>query len=166
MAWFSRPAPSAPKGGARLHKGGVAAALAVALVGGFEGLRQTAYLDVVSVPTVCYGETRGVRMGDRHTKAECDAMLVAGLSEFEAGVLACAPGLAQAPDARLVAHVSLAYNIGVGAYCRSTVARRFNAGEVAASCDAFLMWDKAKGIRFPGLTRRREAERALCLKGA
>lgn len=166
MAWFNLAAPAAPKGGARLKKSTAAAALAVALVGGFEGLRTTAYRDVVGVPTICFGETRGVKMGDRHTKAECDAMLLKGLAEFEEGVLRCAPGLAGAPDERLVAHVSLAYNIGTGAYCKSTVARRLNAGDVRGSCDAFLMWDKAKGIRFPGLTRRREAERALCLKGA
>lgn len=147
----------------RLKKGAAAGALAVALVGGFEGLRLNAYRDVVGVPTVCYGETRGVKMGDKHSKAECDAMLLKGLQDFERGVLACAK--AEMPDARLVAHVSLAYNIGVGAYCKSTVVRRLNAGDVRGSCDAFLMWNKARGITFPGLTRRRQAERELCLRG-
>lgn len=149
----------------RLKKGAAAGALAVAIVGGFEGLRLNAYRDVVGVATVCYGETRGVKIGDRHTKSECDAMLLKGLQEFERGVMACAPALAKAPDARVVAHISLSYNIGVGAYCKSTVARRFNAGDVRGSCDAFLMWNKAGGITWPGLTRRRQAERDLCLKG-
>ena len=49
-------------------------AVAVSVVGGFEGLRQSAYLDPVSIPTICYGETRGVKLGDTRTKAECDAM--------------------------------------------------------------------------------------------
>jgi lysozyme len=149
----------------RLKKGTAVAALACAVVGGFEGLRQTAYRDVVGVATICYGETRGVKIGMTATKAECDAMLLKGLQEFEAGVMRCTPSLAQAPDARLVATVSLAYNIGVGAYCRSTVDRRFDAGDVRGACDAFLMWNKAKGITFPGLTRRRAAERDLCLRG-
>jgi lysozyme len=149
----------------RMRKGTAAAALACAVVGGFEGLRQTAYRDVVGVATICYGETRGVKMGMTATKEQCNDMLLKGLQDFEAGVVRCAPGLAYAPDARIVAHVSLAYNIGVGAYCKSTVARRQNAGDVAGSCDAFLMWDKAKGIRFPGLTRRRQAERELCRRG-
>jgi lysozyme len=149
----------------RLKKVAAAGALAVALVGGFEGLRLNAYRDVVGVATVCYGETRGVKMGDRHTKAQCDELLLKGLQDFERGVLACAPGLSNAPDTRVVSHVSLGYNIGVGAYCKSTVVRRFNAGDTRGSCDAFLMWNKAKGITFPGLTRRRQAERELCMRG-
>lgn len=150
----------------RLKKGTAAAALAVAVVGGFEGLRLNAYRDVVGVATICYGETRGVKMGDSHSKAECDAMLLKGLQDFERGVFACAPALAEAPDPRVVAHVSLAYNIGVGAYCKSSAARRFNAGDIRASCDAFLLWNKARGVVFPGLTKRRQAERELCLRGA
>ena len=90
---------------------------------------------------------------------------IGGLAEFEDGVLRCAPALGQAPAARLVAHVSLAYNIGVGGYCRSTVARRQNAGDVGGACDAFLMWNRAGGVTWPGLTRRREAERKLCREG-
>lgn len=150
----------------RLKKGSAAALLAIAVVGGFEGLRLNAYRDVVGVPTICYGETRGVKMGDKATKAECDDMLLNGLQEFEAAVLRCTPSIAKAPNERLVAAVSLAYNIGQGAYCKSTVARRFNAGDVRGACDAFLMWNKAGGVVWPGLTRRRQAERELCLKGA
>jgi lysozyme len=149
----------------RLKKGGAIAALCCAVVGGFEGIRQVAYRDVVGVPTVCYGETRGIRMGMKFTKTECDAMLLKGLDEFANGVERCVPSAVNMPEARYVAHVSLAYNIGIGAYCKSTVARRANAGDVRGSCDAFMMWNKAKGITFPGLTRRRAHERAMCLKG-
>jgi len=149
----------------RLKKGSAAALLAIAVVGGFEGLRLYAYRDVVGVPTVCYGETRGVRMGDRYTKEQCDDMLLKRLQEFEAAVLKCTPSLAHAPAKRLVAAVSLSYNIGQGAYCKSTVARRFNAGDIRGACDAFLMWNKAGGVVWPGLTRRRQAEREMCLEG-
>lgn len=148
----------------RLQKGTAAAALAISLVGGFEGLRLSAYRDVVGVATVCYGETRGVTMGDRHSKAECDAMLLKGLQEFEAGVLACTK--VAMPERRQVAMVSFAYNVGTGAYCRSSVARLLNAGQPRAACDALLKWNKAGGITFPGLTRRRQAERELCLAEA
>ena len=149
----------------RLKKGGSAALLAVAVVGGFEGLRQAAYRDVVGVPTVCYGETRGVRMGMKFTKPECDAMLLKGLDEFADGVEKCTFTARNMPEKRYVAHVSLAYNIGVGGYCKSSVSRLENAGQTRASCDAFLKWNKAGGITFPGLTRRRQAERAMCLEG-
>ncbi len=147
----------------RLQKGTAAAALAVTLVGGFEGLRLRAYPDVVGVATVCYGETRGVKLGDRHTKPECDAMLLKGLQEFEQGVLACTA--VPMPEKRQVAIVSFAYNVGTGAYCKSSVARLLNAGQPASACDALLKWNKAGGIVFPGLTRRRQAERALCREG-
>ena len=148
----------------RLQKGTAAAILAVSLVGGFEGLRTYAYRDVVGVATVCYGETRGVKMGDRHSKAECDAMLLKGLQEFEAGVLACTT--VALPERRQVALVSFAYNVGVGAYCGSSVARLINAGQPRAGCDALLKWNKAGGFVFAGLTRRRQAERELCLAEA
>lgn len=163
------PAPPPRKGrkfATRLAIGTAAGGLAVATVGPFEGLRTTAYRDIVGVATVCYGETRGVRMGDKHTKAECDAMLIAGLQDFEVQVYACTPGLYTAPAPRLVAVVSLAYNVGSGAYCKSSIARHFNAGNIRAACDAFLFYNKAGGREVGGLTRRRKAERELCLRDA
>ncbi|WP_342163146.1 lysozyme [Methylobacterium sp. SD21] len=149
----------------RMVAGTAAAALAVTFVGTREGTKLKAYRDIVGVPTICNGETRGVTMGMTATKEECQAMLLKGLGEFEVDVLKCVPGLANAPDERLVAHVSLAYNIGAGAYCKSTVARRYNAGDIAGSCDAFDMWDKAGGRRVNGLAIRRNDEQVLCRKG-
>ena len=137
-------------------------AAAITMVGGFEGLRQTAYRDVVQIPTICYGETRGVKMGDKKTKAECDSMLAKRLLEFNDGVNSCVT--VDLPDSRRVAFVSLAYNIGTTAFCKSTVVRKINQGDVVGSCDAILMWDKAKGVVWPGLVRRRNAERELCLE--
>ena len=142
-----------------------AMAICVTLVGGFEGLRQTAYRDVIGVPTICFGETRGVKMGDTKTAEECRAMLAGRLQEFADGVAGCVPRFPDLPPARAAAQVSLAYNIGIGAYCRSSVARLLNAGQDRAACDAFLKWNRAAGVVFPGLTRRRETERALCMDG-
>lgn len=137
-------------------------ALAVVVVGAFEGLSLTAYPDVVGVPTICYGETKGVHLGDTKTKPQCDEMLSARLAEFNAGVNSCLS--VDIPDSRRVAFVSLAYNIGTASFCKSTVVRRINAGDVAGSCDAILMWNKARGIVWPGLTKRRQKERELCLQ--
>jgi lysozyme len=138
------------------------AAIAVVCVGGFEGLRQTAYRDPVGIPTVCFGETRGVRMGDHHTTDECKAMLAGRLEEFNDGVNRCVH--VQMSDPRRAAVVSFSYNVGVGAFCKSSFARRLNAGDPDA-CDELLKWTKAKGITFPGLVRRREEERKLCMEG-
>lgn len=140
-------------------------AAATVFVGGWEGLQLVAYRDVVGVPTICYGETRGVTMGMKASKAECDAMLADGLMDFAEGVRRCIPFDAL-PVPTQVAAVSLAYNIGQGAFCKSTVAQRFRNGDRAGACDAFLMWNKAGGVVWRGLTNRRKAERELCLRDA
>lgn len=123
-----------------------------------------AYADIVGVWTICDGDTKGVRRGMVETEAGCTARLERQLVAHAAPVLKCVPGL-KGRDNQLVASVSLAYNIGTGGFCRSTAARRFNAGNWRGGCDAFLMWDKAGGKPVRGLTLRRQRERALCLKG-
>lgn len=141
-------------------------AAACALVAGYEGLSLTSYPDSVNVATICYGETRGVKMGDAATKAECDAMLLAAMHEYGAAVDACAPKL---PDPSYIAFTSAAYNIGIRAFCTSSMARKANAGDLAGACDALSLWNKVTlaGVKvsLPGLTRRRQEERALCLEG-
>ncbi|UYW28244.1 lysozyme [Methylorubrum extorquens] len=141
------------------------AALAVNTTGPNEGLRTTAYADKLArnIPTVCYGETRGVRLGQSYSKAQCDAMLLKGLAEFAEGMEACITR--PMGDDVYVAFLDLSYNIGVGAFCKSSVARLYNAGERRASCRAILAWNKAGGRVVPGLVSRREREQALCLKG-
>lgn len=151
----------------RMKKGAAVGALAVSLVGGFEGLRQTAYPDPATRGkpwTVCYGHTEGVKPGDRHTLDECKALLVKDLETYANGVEKCVR--VPLSDERYVAYVSLAYNIGVGGFCKSSVARFANEGRARASCDAMLKFNRAAGVVFPGLTRRRQAERELCLRGA
>lgn len=128
------------------------------------------YLDIAGIPTACDGITAGVRMGQRYTEAQCAALLEAELVKHAKGVMACTPALAdKGRDYQRVAAVLLAYNIGVGGYCGSTVARRFNARQWRPACDAFGMWNKARvnGVLRPvaGLTARRGRERAICLRG-
>jgi lysozyme len=142
-----------------------AAAIAVAtpLIQRWEGRSLDPYSDIVGVRTVCDGETR-VQMR-RYTNAECDAMTAKAIrNDFGPKVLACTPGLRDQPN-QLAAAISLSYNIGSGNYCRSTVARRFNAGNLRGGCNAFTMWNRAGGRFVQGLANRREAERAVCLKG-
>ena len=137
------------------------AAIAVAVVAAAEGLVTTTYPDVGGVPTYCYGETKDAEWGREYTKEQCDEKLSARLVEFNEGVNSCVT--ADLPDTRRAALVSLAYNIGVPAFCRSTVVRRLNDGDVQGGCDAMLMWNKVNGVVWRGLTNRREKERALCL---
>ncbi len=138
--------------------------LVVRHVSGPQYLR--AYADIVGVWTICDGDTKGVRPGMVETEAGCVKRLERQLVNHAKPVLACVPAL-QDPrrQNQLVASVSLAYNIGTTGFCRSTAARRFNAGDWRGGCEAFLMWNKAGGRAVRGLTLRRQRERALCLTG-
>ncbi len=150
----------------RLKNSAKAAALVVALVSGAEGLRQTAYPDPATQGppwTVCYGHTVGVLPGDHYTVTQCKEMLIRDLEKYATGVERCVA--APLTDEREVALISFAYNVGVGAACNSSVVRLINAGRTRDGCNALLKWNRAAGIVFPGLTKRRERERAFCLLG-
>lgn len=147
----------------RLRKSAIAGALAVSVVGAAEGYRSTAYLDSVDVPTICYGETRGVHLGQHKTKAECDDMLVKRLDEFANAVEKCIKRPMSIKTE--VSFTSLGYNIGEGAFCKSSVVRLYNAGEARAACDAIMRYNRAGGRVLAGLTNRRKTERKLCLEG-
>lgn len=153
------------KAGAGIGAITAAGILAVQTVGGFEGLRTYAYRDVIGVWTACYGETAGIKPGMKFSKATCDNMLVDSLVKHEQGMRACL----KAPDALpvnvYVADLSLAYNVGVGAFCKSSIVKLQNAAQIAASCDRFLLYNKAGGKVVKGLVTRRQAERTLCRKG-
>ncbi len=151
--------------GRKTRLAGTVGAAAIALVGTWEGLRLTAYRDAVGVPTVCYGETLGVKLGDKHTKAECDAMLLASLKEHERGMRRCLKQPDAIPARSYVAFVSLTYNIGVGAFCRSTARKRIDRGDIRGACDAATWFNKAGGRTIKGLVNRRAAEHRLCLEG-
>ena len=92
-------------------------------------------------------------------------LLVRRLDVFEAGIRKCLKNPDAVPAGAYVASISLAYNVGVSAYCGSSIRRKLDAGDVRGACDAFLMWNKAGGRVLPGLNNRRKAERAVCLKG-
>lgn len=129
-----------------------------------------AYLDIAGVPTACDGITRGVKLGQRYTEAQCAALLEAALVEHARGVMACSPGLVGDDRAYpRAAAVSFGYNVGVGAWCHSSARRKIDAGDIRGGCDALLAWNKARvrGVMRPvaGLTARRRRERAICLKG-
>ena len=153
------------KSKSRLKRGSAIAAAGIALVGAWEGLRTVAYRDVVGVPTVCYGETRGVKMGDRYSKAECDTMLGAGLKDFEKGMRRCLKSPDKIPDKTYVAFLSFSYNVGIGAFCRSTLVRKANSGDLRGACKELLKWVNAGGKRIRGLVNRRKDELRICLSG-
>ncbi len=141
----------------------VAGSLAVTSVGHDEGLRLQTYKDIVGVPTFCYGETQGAKMGQTYTKEQCDALLLKRLDEFAGKVEACIKK--PMSDKTLVAFTSFSYNVGSGGACKSTAFRLYNAGDFAGGCRAMGYWNKARGRVIPGLTARRARETKMCLEG-
>ena len=150
----------------RLSKTAGAAAIAATLIGGFEGLRQNAYPDPATKGhpwTICYGHTEGVKPGDRKTLDECKQLLLADVDAYAEKVEACIKRPMSIETEW--GFTSLAVNIGTHAFCRSSVVQRYNAGDGEGACDAMLRFNRAAGVVFPGLTRRRTIERQWCLKG-
>lgn len=142
---------------------GTALGLAIAIIMPWEGRELRAYRDIVGVWTICYGETRGVKSGDRATVAECEAGLAKAVGEYEQRIRPCLP--AQLPPETRAAFISAAYNIGTHGFCTSSMSKRALAGNLPSACDALLLWNKAGGKVVKGLTNRRKAERELCRKG-
>jgi len=104
-------------------------------------------------------------MGDRATKAECDAMFTADLIRHETGMLACMKRPQDLSDKTYVSILDWTYNVGVGAACKSTLMRKLNAGDVRGACSEMSRWIKDNGRVIRGLVNRRASSRAMCLEG-
>lgn len=136
---------------------------AVALVGIalHEGYRGEAYKDVVGVPTIGYGETKGVKMGDKTTPDRALVQLLSSANKHADAIRQCihVPLYQHEFDA----YVSLAYNIGTGAFCGSTLVKKLNAGDYKGACAEIKRWNRAGGKVVKGLVKRREAEYQMCI---
>jgi lysozyme len=150
--------------------GSLAATSLFATVPAHEGTVYKAYKDIAGVTTICQGDTTNVHMGMIETPEGCRLRLERQLVIHAKGVMACTPRLEEeGHEWQRAAAVSLAYNIGVGAYCRSSVDRYWDKGLWKEGCDSFMSWNKARvnGVLRPvtGLTKRRADEHKICLKG-
>ena len=138
----------------------------IALIKQFEGCKLTAYQDSVGVWTIGYGWTKPVdgkpiRAGMTINQETAERLLKTGLVSYESDVSRLVKvGLTQG---QFDALVSFTYNLGARSLSTSTLLRKLNAGDYAGASDEFLRWNKAGGKVLNGLTRRREAERALFL---
>ena len=138
----------------------------IAVIKQFEGCKLTAYQDSVGVWTIGYGWTQPVdgkpiRAGMTIKQETAERLLKTGLVSYESDVSRLVKvGLTQW---QFDALVSFTYNLGARSLSTSTLLRKLNAGDYAGAADEFLRWNKAGGKVLNGLTRRREAERALFL---
>ncbi|HHH1924198.1 TPA: lysozyme [Yersinia enterocolitica] len=144
---------------------GGAMAIAVALIGGHDGLEGREYVpyrDVVGVLTVCDGHTgKDIIPSKRYSDAECDALLHQDLIP----VFAAIDRIVKVPmsDFRKAALASFGYNVGITAMTNSTMVKKLNRGDTSGACDELRRWIKAGGKVWKGLVNRREVERELCL---
>lgn len=143
----------------------VAAIIAVSapVVQKWEGLETTAYLDAVGIPTICFGETMGVKLGDTKSVEECKAMLEPRLAGFLAEMRDCTT--VELPLEMESAFLSFSYNLGARTYCRNIAEKRLNLGKFEEACEAILLYNRAGGRVLRGLVRRRAEEHAMCVKG-
>lgn len=136
---------------------------AVDLVKHFEGLYLNAYLCPAGVPTIGYGHTAGVKMGQTITAEQADALLAADLTEAAGHVDA----LVTVPvnDDQRGALSSFVFNLGAGSLAGSTLLKLLNAGDYNGAAGQFGRWVYAtvngKKTQLPGLVARRAAEAAL-----
>ncbi|WP_338576288.1 lysozyme [Pseudomonas canadensis] len=140
-----------------------ATGMAGVLVSNFEGRSLVAYLDPVGIPTICEGVTRGVRLGQTKTPAQCDALLQQELTIAMVGVDRNVTS--PQPETRRAALASFVYNVGEPQFKASTLLRKLNAGDVRGACAELSRWVYAKGQKLQGLVNRRAAERELCEMG-
>ena len=137
------------------------------LIKDFEGFSSSAYLDVVNIPTIGWGNTfyedgTKVKLGDQISKTDALKLLeVVANRDFADKIF---PSIkVKVTQSQFDAMVSLAYNIGTGAFLKSTLLKKVNAGDFAGAGEEFLRWNKANGKEVLGLTRRREREKQLFL---
>ena len=132
------------------------------LIKQFEGYSSKAYPDPATggAPwTIGYGTTKGVKPGMVITAEQAEKMLREDVAKFESGVSA----LLKVPttQGQFDAMVSLAYNIGLGNFGKSTLLRKHNEKCYSCAAGQFPAWNRAAGKVMNGLTRRRNAERAM-----
>lgn len=139
------------------------AGAATALIGPFEGKRNQTYLDVVGVPTVCYGHTgRFAKMGASYSDEECSRILAEDIEVHYNDMRRCLS--AKLAFWEEIAALSMFFNFGGTKMCPSTYFRLMNAGAPPEEfCPQILRWNKAGGQVLRGLVRRREVEYKVCM---
>ena len=134
------------------------------LIKEFEGFSSVAYLCSAKKATIGYGNTfwedgTPVKIGDQISKERAETLLKHVVDNFSVAVEVDIK--IEVSQNQFDAMVSLAYNIGLGAFKNSTLLRQLNRGNFVGASQEFLRWNKSNGKPLLGLTRRREREKLL-----
>ena len=137
----------------------------------FEGFREQAYVDTDGTPVIGYGlsrvDGRKVNLGDRISVAKADSVLTKEVQHLQDKIESMVQ--VELNSNQLSALTSFAFNVGIYGLESSTLLKKLNTGDYLGAAAEFTRWNKAtiRGRKIPlaGLTRRREAEKQLFLKG-
>jgi len=127
-----------------------------------EGYIDHTYKDSVGVPTIGFGTTQGVKPGQKISVERALVKLGTNVTEKEQVMKAC---LGDVPlyQNEWDAYVSLTYNIGTSAFCKSTLVKKLKVHDYPGACKEILKWNKAGGRVNDGLVKRRSDEYLQCM---
>ena len=136
------------------------------LIKEFEGFSSKPYLDVVKIPTIGYGNTyypdgKKVTLNDKPISEIEATEMISYIAQKDFGDKIFPLIKVEVNQNQFDAMVSLAYNIGVGNFSKSTLLKKVNSGDFDGASNEFLKWNKSGGKELLGLTRRREKEKDL-----
>ena len=141
----------------------LSAAGLVALLG-YEGYSDIAYIPVKGdVPTIGFGTTEGVKLGDTITPEKAVERAYRDIMDTETAIHKCVD--VPLTQGEYDAFVSLSYNIGTEAFCKSTLVKKLNSGDYDGACAELRRWVYVKGKKSQGLVNRREKEYRMCIGG-
>jgi lysozyme len=127
-----------------------------------EGFKAVAYTPVKGdVPTIGFGTTEGVKEGDKITVERALVRLLKDANKFESAVKKCAD--VPLTSYEYSAYVSLTYNIGENAFCKSTLVKKLKEYDYEGACKEILRWNMFRGSVLPGLDKRRKEEYRMCI---
>lgn len=128
----------------------------------YEGYSDKAYVPVPGdVPTIGFGTTQGVKLGDKITPVAALRRAIVDISSTESAVKHCVK--VPLKQGEYDAYIQLSYNIGTSAFCKSTLVRKLNSGDYKGACNEILKWNKFQGKENKGLSNRRSGEYQTCI---
>lgn len=143
---------------------GLASTLAISagyVVAPFEGMSNQAYRDIVGVPTICFGQTNNVKMGDYKTTQQCESDLAKELAVYNKNMKKHVK--VELLPYEEIAYTSFVWNLGETNFKNSTLLKKLNSGDRQGACSELLKWNKAGGKTVKGLDTRRKFEYEVCM---
>lgn len=128
-----------------------------------EGYRGRAYIPVAGDrPTLGFGDAQGVKLGDKTDPIRALIRLNQQADTFQQEMKKCV-GDVPLHQYEWDAYVSLTFNIGSGAFCKSTLVKKLQQQDYVGACTQILRWDRFNGAPLAGLTKRRQEEYTKCI---